>query len=153
MRESRIMKKTSDVGKSLIKSNEGFRAEAYICPAGVPTIGYGTTRINGNPVTLGTKITTDEADQFLEEDLKVFEDAINGNVLVKLTQNQFDALVSFVYNVGIGNFKNSTLLKKLNSGDYLGASDEFLKWNKGGGKVLSGLTNRRRTEQQLFLKD
>lgn len=146
------MKKTSEVGKSLIKSHEGFRAEAYVCPAGVVTIGYGTTTINGNSVTLGTKITTDEADQFLEEDLKIFEDAVNNLVRVNLNQNQFDALVSFVYNVGVGNFKKSTLLKKLNAGDYLNASSEFLKWNRGGGKVLKGLSNRRKAEQQLFFK-
>ena len=146
------MKKTSEVGKSLIKSHEGFRAEAYVCPAGVVTIGYGTTTINGNSVTLGTKITTDEADQFLEEDLKTFEDAVNNLVRANLNQNQFDALVSFVYNVGVGNFKKSTLLKKLNAGDYSNASSEFLKWNRGGGKVLKGLSNRRKAEQQLFLK-
>ena len=110
--------KTGTRGKKLIKSFEGFRAIAYICPAGVPTIGYGTTRINGSRVKEGMKITSDEAEVFLEQDLKVFEDAINHNVLVEINQNQFDALVSFVYNVGIANFKKSTLLKKLNKGDY-----------------------------------
>jgi lysozyme len=145
--------KTSEVGKNLIKEFEGFRATAYICPAGVVTVGYGTTRIKGNAVQLGTTITTDEADVLLEEDLKKFEDAVNQNVRVEITQNQFDALVAFVYNVGAGNFKKSTLLKKINAEDFTVAADEFLKWNKAGGKVLKGLTRRRTAERELFLRD
>ena len=140
-------------GKELIKSFEGFRAIAYICPAGVPTIGYGTTRINGSRVKEGMKITSDEAEVFLEQDLKVFEDAINHNVLVEINQNQFDALVSFVYNVGIANFKKSTLLKKLNKGDYEEASNQLLRWTRAGGKVLNGLVRRREAEKELFLED
>jgi lysozyme len=147
-----MKKKTGDSGKKLIKDFEGFRASAYICPAGVLTIGYGTTRINGRPVKAGLKITTDEADQFLEEDLKVFEDVVNNSVSIEITQNQFDALVCFVYNVGSGNFKKSTLLKLVNSGDLSEAADQFLRWNKAGGKVLSGLTRRRKAERELFLK-
>ena len=139
--------------KELIKSFEGFRAIAYICPAGVPTIGYGTTRINGSRVKEGMKITSDEAEVFLEQDLKVFEDAINHNVLVEINQNQFDALVSFVYNVGIANFKKSTLLKKLNKGDYEEASNQLLRWTRAGGKVLNGLVRRREAEKELFLED
>jgi lysozyme len=146
-----MKKKTSETGKSLIKEFEGFRAKSYICPAGVWTVGYGTTRINGNKVAEGTQLTTDEADIFLEQDLKVFEDAVNKNVDVELTQNQFDALVAFVYNVGIGNFQSSTLLKKLNGGDYESASEQFLRWDKAGGKKLAGLTRRRKAEQKLFL--
>ena len=145
--------KTGTAGKELIKKFEGFRAVAYTCPAGVVTVGYGTTRINGNSVKLGTKITSDEAEQFLEEDLKLFEDSINKLVSTKLTQNQFDALVSFVYNVGIGNFKKSTLLKLLNKGDMTGASKEFLKWDKANGAPLPGLTRRRKAERELFLQD
>jgi lysozyme len=145
--------KTSEAGKNLIKEFEGFRATAYICPAGVVTVGYGTTRIKGNAVQLGTTITTDEADVLLEEDLKKFEDAVNQNVRVEITQNQFDALVAFVYNVGAGNFKKSTLLKKINDEDFTVAADEFLKWNKAGGKVLKGLTRRRTAERELFLRD
>lgn len=144
-------KKTSEVGKNLIKEFEGFRAKAYLCPAGVWTVGYGTTRINGHKVSESTQITTEEADVFLEQDLKVFEDAINKHVDVELTQNQFDALVAFVYNVGIGNFQSSTLLKKLNSGDYEGASQQLLRWDKAKGKKLAGLTRRRKAEQKLFL--
>ena len=146
------MLKTSEVGKDLIRSFEGFRAIAYICPAGVPTIGYGTTKINGKSVQLGMKITTQEADVFLEADLQQFEDAVRSNVLTKLTQNQFDALISFVYNVGITNFVKSTLLKKLNANKFDEAADEFLRWNKSKKKVLPGLTRRRNAERDLFLK-
>lgn len=145
--------KTSESGKDLIKKFEGFRAIAYLCPAGVWTVGYGTTRINGNAVKEGTKITTDEADVFLEQDLKSFEDAVNKTVNVALTQNQFDALVCFVYNVGVGNFKKSTLLKKLNASHFSEAADEFLKWDKSKGKALPGLTRRRSAERSLFLSE
>lgn len=146
-----MTKKTGDSGKSLIKEFEGFRATAYLCPANVWTVGYGTTRINGNKVSKGTRVTTEEADIFLEQDLKQFEDCINKSVLVELTQNQFDALVAFVYNVGVGNFQKSTLLKKLNSGDYEEAAEQFLRWDKAGGKKLAGLTRRRKAERELFL--
>ncbi len=144
--------KTGKEGKNLIKKFEGFRAKAYLCPANVMTIGFGTTRINGNPVPKDLTITVDEADAFLEADLKMFEDAVNTFVKVSITQNQFDALVSFVYNVGVGNFKNSTLLKMLNSLDFKGAADQFLRWNKAAGKVLKGLETRRAAERELFNK-
>ena len=147
------MKKTSKSGKDLIKEFEGFRATAYICPANVVTVGYGTTRIQGKAIQLGTTITTDEADMFLDEDLKTFENTINQNVTVEISQNQFDAIVSFVYNVGAGNFNKSTLLKKVNASEFKKAADEFLKWNKAGGKILKGLTNRRTAERELFLRD
>lgn len=147
-----MKKKTGAAGKKLIKEFEGFRAAAYICPAGVTTIGYGTTRINGSPVKMGLKITTTEADQFLEEDLKTFEDVVNNSVSAEINQNQFDALVCFVYNVGGANFKKSTLLKLVNSGNFIEAADQFLKWNKAGGKTLPGLTRRRQAERDLFLR-
>ena len=148
-----MKKKTSKAGKDLIKEFEGFRATAYICPANVVTVGYGTTRIQGKAIQLGTTITTDEADMFLEEDLKTFEDNINQKVTIEISQNQFDALVAFVYNVGAGNFNKSTLLKKVNASEFKKAADEFLKWNKAGGKILKGLTNRRTAERELFLRD
>jgi lysozyme len=148
-----MRKKTSDKGKAIIKEFEGFRAIAYLCQAGVWTVGYGTTRIGGKPVTENVKITTQEAELFLEQDLKVFEDAINQNVTVELTQNQFDALVSFVYNVGVGNFKKSTLLKKLNASNKAEAADELLKWNKANKVVSKGLTKRRKAERELFLSE
>jgi GH24 family phage-related lysozyme (muramidase) len=148
-----MKKKTSEKGKSIIKEFEGFRAIAYLCQANVWTVGYGTTRINGKPVTENVKITTEEAELFLEQDLKSFEDAVNQSVSVELNQNEFDALVSFVYNVGIGNFKKSTLLKKLNASKKSEAANEFLKWNKVKRVVSKGLTRRRRAELELFLSE
>ena len=148
-----MAQKTSTAGKSIIKEFEGFRAIAYLCPAGVWTVGYGSTRINGKPVGKGTKITTEEAEVFLEQDLKSFEDGVSQNVSIELTQNQFDALVCFVYNVGLGNFKKSTLLKKLNAGKLEEAAEEFLKWDKSKGKSLPGLTRRRKAERALFLSE
>lgn len=144
--------KTGKEGKNLIKMYEGFSAFAYLCPAGVMTIGFGTTRINGKPVSQNQKITIDEANVLLEQDLKKFEDSINSLVKVDLMQNQFDALVSFVYNLGAENFKKSTLLKKINAGEFSEAAEEFLKWNKAKGKVLPGLTRRREAEKTLFLR-
>ena len=145
--------KTGKEGKNLIKKYEGFRSHAYVCPAGVNTIGFGTTRINGKPVPENMKITLDEANVFLDADLYDFENGISSLVKVELNQNQFDALVCFVYNIGLGAFKKSTLLRKLNSEDFDGASKEFLRWNKAGGKVLPGLVRRRESEMNLFLKE
>lgn len=142
------MKRTSQAGVNLIKSCEGFRNEAYLCPAKVWTIGYGTTR-NVQP---GMTITESQGQELLQDDLVVFEKAINEQVKVPLTQNQFDALVCFVYNVGQGNFKSSTLLKKLNAGEYSAVPEELQKWTKGGGKVLPGLVKRRQAEAELWNK-
>lgn len=136
----------------LIKEFEGFSSEPYTCPAGVDTIGYGSTRYaDGSTVKLGDKsITKDEAVELMKATLGEYEDAVNKYVIAPLTQNQFDALVSFAYNVGAGNLKSSTLLKKLNRQDYVGAAEEFIRWNRGGGKVLAGLTRRRMAERTLF---
>lgn len=141
--------RTSENGRKLIQRFEGCREKAYQDCVGVWTIGYGHT---GN-VRAGQVITKQEAERLLSEDLKRFEAGVEKNVKVSLTQNQFDALVSFCYNLGVGNLQKSTLLKKLNAGDYKGAGDEFLKWNKAGGSVVKGLTNRRKDERELFLKD
>lgn len=140
---------TSKNGLDLIKRYEGCVLTAYKCPAGVWTIGYGHTR----GVKKGMAITKLQAYEYLKDDLKTFEDAVNKYVKVPLSQSQFDALVSFSYNVGAGALKSSTLLRKLNKRDYSGASNEFLRWNKSNGKELSGLTARRRAERELFLKD
>ena len=143
--------KTQDL--NIIKEFEGLRLSAYDDGVGVFTVGYGTTRYpNGNKVKRGDKITLEQAEQYLRHDLRNFEDAINSLVKVPLTQNQFDALTSLVYNIGSGAFSKSTLLKKLNAKDYKGAADQFLVWNKAGGRTLQGLTNRRTKERQLFLK-
>ena len=128
-------------------------ASAYLCPADVWTIGIGTTVYpNGTKVKKGDKCTQEQAMEYLQHDLRSFEKTVNDSVKAPLTQNQFDALVSLAYNIGSTAFKNSTLLKKLNAKDYLGAADQFLVWNKGGGKVLKGLVRRREVERALFLK-
>lgn len=146
-----MSKTTGEKGLALIKNFEGLRLDAYICPAGVPTIGYGTTKVNGQAVKVPSTITESQANDYLKSDVKTFEQAVNSAVTVPVTQNQFDALVSFTYNLGPGNLRSSTLLKKLNAKDYAGAADEFPKWNKSGGKELAGLTRRRNAERDLFL--
>lgn len=137
----------------LIVKFEGFSSVPYLCPASIPTIGFGSTRYaDGTKVKLiDMPITEVEAMELLRETLVNFEKCINKNVKVPLNQNQFDSLVSFVYNVGCGNFEKSTLLKKLNEEDYIGASDEFVRWNKANGVPLRGLTARRLAERDLFL--
>lgn len=132
----------------LIKYWEELRLEAYLpTPNDVWTIGWGHTK----GVKKGDTITVEEAKDFLREDIAWAEAAVNDLVKVKLNQNQFDALVSFVFNVGTTNFKKSTLLKKLNAGDYNGAAEQFPRWNKQKGKVLNGLVKRRADEMQYFL--
>ena len=140
--------KTSDVGIELIKKYEGCVLKAYKCPSGVWTIGYGHT----NGVKSGMQITKTQALDYLKQDLSTFENVVTNYVKVPLNQNQFDALVSFSFNCGTGALKTSTLLQKLNSSDYNGAANEFLKWNKSNGKVLNGLVRRRQEEKELFLK-
>ena len=146
------MRSTSILGLNLIKKYEGLRLSSYLCPAGVPTIGYGSTRYsNGKKVILGEKLSGEkEATQLLLSTLDPFESAVNKH-LPNLNQCQFDALVCFAYNVGTGALIKSTLLKKAkaNSADP-SILDEFLRWNKAGGKVLQGLTNRRREEANLY---
>lgn len=146
--------KISKTGIDLINSFEKCELKAYLCPAHVWTIGYGHTGlVDGKPVCYGMKVTKNKANKLRAADLEKFEKAINSLVTVKLTQNQFDALVSFCYNIGAGAFKSSTLLKRLNKSDYTGAAAEFKKWNKGGGMVLPGLIRRRKEEATLFLKE
>lgn len=118
---------------------------------GVWTIGYGTTRINGHPVKMGDRISRSAADAIMREQLQEHLDGAAKNIKVELSQNQIDAIASFVYNVGIGAFNKSTLLKKLNAEDFDGAASEFLRWNKVDGKVAKGLTRRREAEKELFL--
>ena len=146
--------KTSDRGVALIKAHEGLRLEAYPDPAhgwSVPTIGVGHTSAAGPPkVERGMKITEAGADAILRQDLAKFERYVTDAVKVPLNQNEFDALVSFTFNLGPGNLRSSTLLRKLNAGDRAGAADEFLKWTKAGGKTLPGLVKRREAERALF---
>jgi lysozyme len=140
----------NDAGVALVREFEGCRLDAYRCPAGIPTIGYGAT---GPDIRMGMKWTQEQADERLAEDLARFAEGVERLVLVDLTDNQFAALVSFAYNVGLGALAGSTLLRKLNAGDYEGAADQFPRWNKGGGRVLPGLVRRRAAERDLFLSD
>lgn len=141
---------TSDEGLAAIAEHEGLRLVAYPDPGsvdGLPwTIGYGHTR----GVQRGDRCTPEQAMQWLREDVQDAEEAVNRRVKVPLTQSQFDALVSFVYNLGETAFAGSTLLRMLNSGDYVGAAVQFERWNKNDGRVLSGLVRRRKDERDLF---
>ena len=143
--------KTSPSGLELIKEFEGLRLKAYKCPAAVWTVGFGHTSAAGDPVvTSGLVITKAEAEEILKCDLVQYEDAVRKLVKVVLTQSQFDALVSFTYNVGEAQFSRSTLLKRVNAGRFNEVPAEFMKWTKGGGKELPGLVRRRRAEVKLW---
>ena len=145
--EKEVMK-ISDRGVSLIKRWEGFRADAYLCPAKVWTIGYGHTATANR----GQCITKERAEELLKEDVARYEDAVRLLVRVPLNQNQFDALVSFTFNLGIGALRQSTLLKKLNKGQYVSAAYELDRWVYAKGKKLPGLVSRRLEEKKLFFE-
>ena len=138
-------------GKDIIKKWEGLRLKAYLCPAGVPTIGYGHTY----NVKMGQTISVAQAELFLDHDYQDAEEQVLSLVKVPLTENQLGALTSFVFNLGSGNLRISTLLRKLNQGDYRGAAEQFGAWNKarvnGVMVALDGLTKRRADEKNLFL--
>ena len=142
------MTTSSRAGLGLIQTFEGCKLSAYLCPAGVPTIGYGRT----TGVKLGQTITQAQADAWLLEEYDAFERKVRALVKVPLTAHQLGSLVSFAYNVGTGALGSSTLLRLLNKGDYAGAALQFGRWNKAGGKVLNGLTRRRKAETDLFVK-
>lgn len=149
------MMRTSDRGIALIKAHEGLRLDAYP-DAGYgwarATIGYGHTSQAGPPtVSKGMRITAVGAEAILRSDLQAFERYVNSAVHVPLSQPQFDALVSFTFNLGPPNLRKSTLLRKLNAGDYRGAADEFQKWTNSNNKVLPGLVRRRSDEREMFL--
>ena len=138
-----------DHAAPLVKKYEGCRLDSYKCPAGVWTLGYGST---GHHVTEGLKWTQAQADEALNKDLlRALNDA-RKVIDVGLNDKQMAAIVSFVFNLGIGNFRNSTLLKKINKGDFLGASKEFGKWTFAAGKELPGLVKRRAAEAALFME-
>jgi len=136
----------SQEGLSLIKKFEGCELEAYKCAAGVLTIGYGSTK----GVKEGDTITQEEADKLLLHEMNEYEGYINDSVTVDLKQNQFDALVSWVFNLGPANLKASTMLKVLNNKEYDDVPAQIKRWNKAGGKVLQGLIRRREAEALLF---
>ena len=153
---TKIEMKISENGLDLIKLFEGFRSNPYLCPAGVPTIGYGSTRYNnGNKVTMNDKaISKEYATGMLEYQCNtIYGDAVNDYTTIMNDQNQFDALTSFTYNLGAGALKASTLLKKHNKGDFEGASKEFSKWVYADGEVLEGLVIRREKEKDLYIKE
>mgnify|MGYP003134789563 FL=1 len=133
-------------GIALIKKFEGCELEAYQCSAGVWTIGYGHTK----DIVEGMTISKEQAEEMLVDELHEYENYINKYVTVALSQNQFDALVSWVYNLGPANLKASTLLKVLNQGKYEDVPAQIKRWNKAGGKVLEGLIRRREAEACLF---
>ena len=139
--------KTSNKGIDLIKKFEGCKLKAYKCPAGKLTIGYGHT----NNVRPDDVITEAQAVDLLLRDVLDCEGVINRLVTKTLNQGQFDACISFIFNLGAGNFQRSTLLRKINQGDFAGASREFSRWIYAGGKILNGLKKRREEEKQLFI--
>ena len=138
--------KISKEGLALIKKFEGCKLESYKCAAGVWTIGYGSTK----GIKEGMSISQEEADNLLLEDVAVFEDNVLDAVTMPLSQHQFDALVSWTFNLGGANLKASTMLKKLNAGEYEEVPAQMKRWNKAGGKVLQGLIRRREAEALLF---
>lgn len=144
-------KRISERGLDLIRRFEGLEEKAYVCPGGALTIGYGHVIKPGEPYgQSGYFITPDVANDLLDRDCDIAENAVNELVSVPISQSQFDALVSFVYNVGVSAFAKSTLLAKINAGDAAGAAAEFERWNQAKGKVLSGLNKRREAERRLF---
>lgn len=141
----------SAAGLDTVKEFEGLRLKAYKCPAAVWTIGYGHTSAAGNPiVTPELAITEDEAEEILARDMGQYEDAVRKFVKVEITQGQFDALVDFAYNAGVGALQKSTLLKKVNAEKFDEVPAEFMKWTKGGGRELPGLVRRRRADVKLW---
>jgi len=142
-----------ELAARIIKEFEGFSAKPYLCPANVPTIGYGSTMYkNGERVTMDDdEITEEQATEMLMDTIKGVEKQVKKVLTVKLKSHQMAALVSFTYNVGIGNFSNSTLLAWINSNpDFPRIPEQFRRWNKGGGKVLNGLVRRREAEIELW---
>lgn len=145
---------TSSEMVSLIASFEGLRLKAYLCPAGVPTIGYGSTYLHGRKVTLGMTCTKEEALEQFTLDLAKFEKEVTASIgFTRLTQAQFDAIVSFCYNCGTGAFRRSTLKRKIvaNPSNFEGIKKEFARWNKAGGIVQNGLKRRRSVEAAWYI--
>lgn len=155
------LQKISESGKKQLAAWEGFRTQVYKDVAGFPTIGVGhlltqderssgKIEINGQFVRYSDGITEQQVYDLLDKDLDRFEAAVNKRVKVPLKQNQFDALVSFSFNVGVGAFRNSTLLRRLNEKDYDEVPNQLRRWVRSGGRVVKGLINRREHEIQLW---
>jgi len=140
--------------KALIKKFEGRRLTAYRCSAGVLTIGYGHTSMAGSPqVTPGMKITAKQADEIFDRDIERFAAKIEDLIKVEIGENQFGACVSLAFNIGVGGFAKSSVLRFINQRKFNDAADAFMLWNKAGGRVLPGLTKRRAEEAALFRED
>lgn len=146
--------KVSDECIKMIKHHEGVRLKPYQDPIGLWTVGVGHLIGDGKtlPIEWFRTLTIDEVDELLKSDLRKFERGVLRLCPNHLTQSRFDALVSFAFNVGLGNLQASTLRQKHNRNDVFGAAQEFLKWNKAGGRVLRGLTIRRQDESNLYLQ-
>jgi lysozyme len=146
------MKTISEKGLSLIKQFEGFKAKVYFCPAGLPTIGYGTLIDTKEEEWLKTAtLNESQATELLKKDCAIFEKTVNLCIKSNITQNQYDSLVVFAYNVGPANFKSSTLLKKINANpNDPDIRTQFMRWNRAGGSILRGLTRRREAEANLY---
>lgn len=142
------MEQSSRKSLDLIKQFEGCKLSAYLCPAGVWTIGWGRT----TNVKRGDTCTQAQADAWLVQEYDAFERKVCALIKVAVTPNQLGALVSFAYNVGVGELQSSTLLRLLNQGDYAGAAAQFARWNRAAGKTLAGLTRRRKAEADLFVQ-
>lgn len=138
--------RTSEKGLALIRQFEGLRLRAYRDAVNVPTIGYGHTA----GVKMGQEITRERAEELLLAEVERFEGYVDRLVTVPLTQGQFDALVAWTYNLGPGALEKSTMLRRLNAGDYAGAAAELERWSRAGGQVLAGLVRRRAAERALF---
>ena len=138
--------RTSEAGKEFIKDFEGCKLEAYQCSGGVWTIGYGHTR----HVQEGDKITNKEADAFLVKDIEMVEHHVDRLVNVHLLRNEWDSIVSWCFNLGCGNLRSSTLLVQINEGNLDKVAEQIVRWDKAGGKVVAGLTRRRKAEADLF---
>lgn len=143
------MNRVNLAGIGLIKAFESLRLEAYKCPGGIWTIGYGHT----GGIQAGMAINEETAEMLLDDDIAEAARHVDYLVDVPLNDNQYSALVAFVFNLGVHAFADSTMLRKLNSGSYRGAAEEFLKWDHAGGKTLPGLTRRRKAERELFLRE
>lgn len=148
MNDTVASQRINQAGLDLVKASEGFSPTNYLCPAGKPTIGYGHVILAGEQFS--EPISQAAGEDLLRQDLAVAEAAVESLVTVILNENQFSALASFTFNLGAGNLRKSTLLKKLNAGDYDGAAGEFGRWVNANGKPLPGLVTRRRLEAELF---
>ena len=141
-----------ELAKNIIEQFEGYRLDVYLDSAGLPTVGYGHLITPADGLKPGDHITPQQAEALLEADMRTAVTAVDAGVKVALTENQRAALISFVFNVGAGAFRKSTLLRLLNAGNAAGAADQFLKWDRAGGREVAGLKRRRQAERDLFIE-